>query len=211
MKIRFAIAIVVASVLALGLLFAAGIAKQREIQAQFELIAGLQERPNLSNPLDTLKVPLARFLIDVAGNGTKQVSTNFVWNGTTARGRNVSVRLSGIALSTVDPTTGKVETNLPFELTLASKKYSLPVLATTGTITDAFGTISGRRAVISRKSARLKLVGSAKFTIDKKDLNPQGNETGPQTIVVRIIGDGVITAVKEDREINRTSEVLRLN
>jgi hypothetical protein len=203
MKFRFTIGIVVASVFALGLLFAAGIAKQREIQAQFELIAGLQERPNLSDPLDSLKVPLARFVIDVAGNGTKQVSTNFVWNGTTVRGRRVSIRLSGVAPSTVDLNTGKVETSLPFELTLASKRYSLPVFATTETITDAFGTISGQRAVITGKSARLKLVGSTKFTIDKKDLNPQGNETGPQIIVVRIIGEGVITAVKERQEINR--------
>lgn len=103
----------------------------------------------MSHPLDTLRVPQTRFLIKVASNGAKQVTTDFVWNGSTDRGRTVSVRLAGVASANVDFSTGKVETNLPFELTLANKKYSLPVLATTETITDAFGSRNSESLLIT--------------------------------------------------------------
>lgn len=182
-------------VVVVGISLATVAAKEREIQAQFELIADEQEGANLSYPLDTLRVPQTQFRIKVTGNGAKQVTTNFVWNGSTVRGRQVSVRLAGVASSNVDLTTGKVETNLPFELTLANKKYSLPVLATTETITDAFGTISGKRANIQKRSATLRLVGSTKFLIDQKDLDPASGKVGQQTIVVRVLADALIRAV----------------
>ena len=146
----------------------------------------------------------------------KEVKSEFAFNGKSAGGRQVNVRLLRPGKGSSDLTEGKVGLELPLELSLDGKKSELLLKLTTESADSADGgTINGRRARIDHqaRTATLAMVGNARF----KDLlhvseaveqprddaisNIKGGKVGkvkaPSELLLVVQSEGKLAAVEQ--------------
>jgi hypothetical protein len=98
----------------------------------------------------------------------KEARTDFTWNGTSEKGRKLTVRWGGPAKFKFDPTRGLLEVNVTFDTTIDGKKISFPAKLTTESVSSPTGQLSGQRAVLSNGTLTAGLVGFS--TIKAKGL-----------------------------------------
>jgi hypothetical protein len=97
----------------------------------------------------------------------KEFTIDNAWEGRSEKGRQISARLSKPGKAKVNLTEGTLDVEIPFEVSIDGTKLNHTFAATTETVRGAFGTISGRRAVIneSERSLTVTVVGSKEISI----------------------------------------------
>lgn len=103
------------------------------------------------------------FSLSVADVATgKEFTANSVWQGRTEKGRFISARLARAGKTKVNLADGKIEVELPFEVTVDGKRFVETFRATTESTAGATGTITGRRAAFNQSARTLTftVVGS---------------------------------------------------
>ena len=90
----------------------------------------------------------------------KQVTTNWVLNGKTAKGRPVTVRLARPGGADVNLQAGTVALRLPLEFDVGGKKFQKEVtLSTEQSVSGPSGIVRGKRASIQNGVAPVAVVG----------------------------------------------------
>jgi hypothetical protein len=163
--------------------------KHRQFNGTASVIIGLAGNAKLSEPYDSVKKPTIFHYIATTLPHAETVTSDFVFNATTQKGKSIALRLVRPGNGVVDLVAGKIDEDLVFELTFDGKKFQLPVHWTTTQISDDFGTERGSFAVIdpSTEKAQVKLVGTSRFT------PPPAGKEAPPTFVIRIIAEGQLS------------------
>ena len=94
-----------------------------------------------------------------------KVSSAFVWQTKTKKGRAYSVRLLEPARIKFNPVNGRCDADLKFEITLDGKKASVPGRLTTESNAGPLGMLKGQRAkgILGRDRASFTLVSANTF------------------------------------------------
>ncbi len=98
-------------------------------------------------------------LIEAASG--KQFTSNYVWTGTSAKGKSFNSTLQGTGKVNADLTTGKFELpSVPIKFTSEGKSVIANFAFTTESVTTPNGeTLSGKRARIANKQGDIAVVG----------------------------------------------------
>jgi len=204
--LRIALIVMSLIVLAAGVLLARALTAKRDFSGHIKVQFCGKTQDGRWETFDTVDIPnvtISASLFDLEsqdrmGNG---ISSKFTFGGRTEKGRQVNVRLLRPGKAAAELTTGKVELNLPIELLVDGRRFSLPLALTTDTarLPDG-GTISGRRATIDHAthSATLAMVGNAQFTGPAltdalQVVSPTGNLKLSE-ILLAVQSDGRLTA-----------------
>jgi hypothetical protein len=108
------------------------------------------------------------FSLSVADVATgKEFTANSVWEGRTEKGRSISARLVRAGKTKVSLADGKIEVELPFEVTVDGKRFVETFKASIESTAGATGAINGRRAVFNQatKTVSLTVVGSKEIRL----------------------------------------------
>ena len=192
--------------LALGLVVANTLTKQREFKGSVLIEVHKKGDDGRWEIIDRLNAQSLQFTASVADLAQgKQVTSNHVWEGQTAQGRRLSVRLARPGSAQFDLATGKLDIDVVFSFSLDGEATNLPVKLTTESISTPSGSINGRRAQINREShtATLALVGLGKLRVRNEIIggSSEGGGTeskrptkGPTELFLVFKGDGTLTA-----------------
>ena len=169
--LRSALIVLSLTVLGAGILSARAITAKRGFSGHIKVQLCGKTQDGRWETFDTVDLSSVKFSVSLyeleSQDRMGNITTRFTFNGRTEKGRQVSVRLLRPGKAAAKLTTGKVELELPIELSIEGKRFSLPLSLTTDTarLPDG-GTISGRRATIDRAThaATLAMVGNASFT-----------------------------------------------
>ena len=166
-----AISILSLTILAAGGLLARALTATRDFSGQVKVqLCGKTEDGHWEtfDSVNISNVKISASVFDLESQDRMgNITSKFTFTGRTEKGRQVSVRLLRPGKTVVELTTGKVELDLPIELSLDGHRFTLPLSLTTESRRAADGeTITGRRATIDRRthSATLAMVGNAGFT-----------------------------------------------
>jgi hypothetical protein len=150
--------------LAAGGLFAKALFAQRDFSGTIRFELCQADGAGKWRIIDTMDVQsnFSANVVEAAGGNV--LTTNFVWNGRSAKGRKFTAKITRAAKASFDPTTGKlVIQDMAIEAALDGKKETVTATMTTESVEGATGTISGKRAQISNGQATLAMVGSTKL------------------------------------------------
>lgn len=177
-------------VLVVGLIVADTATRQHKFVGQLRIICDQQGQENPANPADALlltNIVIPFNVVDLATSN--QVSSSFSWDGSSAKKRTFSWHLAGPGTADANPVTGKISLNLPFEATFGGKKYRVPLVLTTESSTDGYGSANGTRASANQLGSRVVLIGGTTIQGDAKDFGLEGLH-GKVPLSFRIICDG---------------------
>jgi hypothetical protein len=89
--------------------------------------------------------------------------TDFVWQGRSEQGCQVSAGWGGKARYDVDVQNGRLEFEVPMRFSVNGRTVTVPVKCTTGSINSPSGTVSGRRGVFKDGTFSAAVVGIGSF------------------------------------------------
>jgi hypothetical protein len=157
-------------VTALSLAFAYVITKKRDFQGQATLRLCQKTADGRWKEIDKWTIPDLNLQLSVADavSGAKQFTTTSDWQGTTDKGRKVVAKLARPGSVQLDLKTGKIQVDIPFDITVDGKKLPTTVFtASTGTAAGPNGPISGEAGQVNlaERSLKFKLVGSKEIRV----------------------------------------------
>ena len=204
--LRTALIVLSLTVLATGILLARALTAKRDFSGHIKVQLCGKTQDGRWETFDTVDISSVKFSASLneleSQDRMGNITTRFTFSGRTEKGRQVSVRLLRPGKAAAELTTGKVELELPIELSIDGKRFSLPLSLTTESarLPDG-GTISGRRATIDRAthSATLAMVGNASFTgpalNDAIQLVSAKGNLKMSELLLAVQSDGRLTAV----------------
>ncbi|MFQ5605865.1 MAG: hypothetical protein ACE5HS_21555 [bacterium] len=94
-----------------------------------------------------------------------KLSSSYVWNTKTKKGRTYRVRLLEQAKVDFNPVNGRLGSDLRFEVTIGDKKAIVPAKLTTDSMPGPLGNLRGKRAkgILGRDTSTMTLVSANKF------------------------------------------------
>jgi hypothetical protein len=155
---------------ALSLAFAYAITKKRDFRGTATLRLCQKTADGRWKEIDKWAIPDLNLQLSVADavSGPKQFTTTSDWQGTTDKGRKVVARLARPGSVQIDVKTGKIQVEIPFDISVDGKKLPTTVFtASTGTATGPNGPISGEAGQVNlaERSLKFKLVGSKEIRV----------------------------------------------
>jgi hypothetical protein len=95
----------------------------------------------------------------------RKVSSQFVWQTKTKKGRSYTARLLDQADIDFNPATGQFVAGLKFEVTLDGKKATVPGKLTTESFSGPLGNLKGKRAagILGKNATTMTLVSANSF------------------------------------------------
>ena len=161
---RVAIALVLLTLPASSFAFISPAVKKNEFQGSVELQFCGQTADGRWEVLDTLKISNVRFSASLSEvNRTVEVPGQFAFEGKTASGKHVSVRMQRPAKGVFNLTEGKAAFSLPLKVTVEGKTTDLKLNMTTeSVVAPNGGTIRGERLKVDQATGTVKwfVVGS---------------------------------------------------
>jgi len=180
------------------------VTKKRDFEGQIKAELCRKGADGRWEVFDTLVVPSVRLSASLTElTSGKDVNSEFTFQGKSAEGRQINVRMKRAGRGTADLKEGRVGLDLPLELTIDGKTSSLVLALTTESAQAADGTtINGSRAKIdvANRTATLSMVGNAKFQSLIRDgtSNTRVEDlklAQPSELLVVIRSSGKLTAV----------------
>jgi hypothetical protein len=108
----------------------------------------------------------------------KQFTSNHVWNGTSAKGKNFNTNQQGPVKLTADLTSGRFDlTSVPIKLTSEGKSVLADFALTTESVSAPNGeSLSGKRVRIANKQGDIVVVGFSKPVVVNHEEQFAGNK-----------------------------------
>jgi len=162
---RTAVALALLAITTLSVGFASATVKEGEFEGSAELKFCRKNKDGQWEVLDTLKISNVRFTASFNQiTEGKAVADDLSFQGTTTKGRSVSVRALRAGKGVSNLTGGRAGLSLPLKITVDEKSVDVTVDITTETALAADGaTIRGRRPEVDQVMGTVKfaMVGSA--------------------------------------------------
>ena len=130
------------------------------------------------------------FDMKVSGVKTSSVSFGLSWNGVSAKGRRVNLKVSGPGQATFDPMTGQLRISALYVGDIDGQPTSLPVDLTTESFTCSGGTTSGKRVQMSGEAGMVELASCSKVGDAKVLAKNAAGKTAPSELfaMARVTG-----------------------
>ncbi|MGE0129928.1 MAG: hypothetical protein AB7U82_17740 [Blastocatellales bacterium] len=100
----------------------------------------------------------------------KDVNTSHVWSPTSQKGRKLSIRLQRAGKVNLNPVTGLLSLNLPFEVSVDGKKVSFVSNLSTENTSSPIGSLNAKRAEINTSARTLTAAVAGFTTLKQRDL-----------------------------------------
>ncbi|HZS07051.1 MAG TPA: hypothetical protein VFD58_19600 [Blastocatellia bacterium] len=159
--LRLTLATALAALVGFTVLVADTVTKQRE--ATTEVILELHQKGpgGAWRVIDRAKGP-ANFTASIAEIASgKELTTGHNWTARSEKGRTINVRLAGPAKVRLDVTSGLLQLDAPFDVTVDGKKFRLNQKLSTESASAPVGQISGKKAQVnvSERSLTAEVAG----------------------------------------------------
>jgi hypothetical protein len=140
----FSVALI--ALVACAALIASTVTKERVISADVEISLCQKNENGGWDIIDRAKAPLNATASVAELAGGREFSSFHNWTVQSEKGRRINARLAGVARTGIlDLASGKVNAEVPFDVTVDGKKFRLVSKFTNDTLSTPIGELSGKR------------------------------------------------------------------
>jgi len=151
--------------IAVGGLVADTVSKQRDANGRLEISLCEPDGKGGWKVIDKARdnLSLSVSVAQLAAGASKQIESKYVWTARSEKGRQFSVRVARSGNVSLDLTSGSLNLDVPFEVTVDGRKAVTEARLTTGSLPTPLGSISGKRADLQNGALSAELVGVARL------------------------------------------------
>jgi hypothetical protein len=182
-NLKLALFAALTTLIAFGVLLASAVTKQRDAAINLR-VRLCQKTADGWTVVDEAKGS-ASFTASVADIASgKEIGTNHVWNVRSEKGRQLSIRLQRAGKVNLNPVSGLLALDLPFEVSVDGKKVTFSAKLSTEQNQSPIGPLNAKKAEINTSARTLTAAVAGFTTIKRRELIDEVARVGQSNKVV---------------------------